>query len=66
MASPEEGDAGNHRLAKDRVGWHFPAAPSFPDFAVATAPSPPVKAERAQSGRVDRGGTRVTRGRGAR
>ena len=30
---PEEGDAGNHPLAKDRVGWHFPAAPSFPDFA---------------------------------
>ncbi|XBI68900.1 hypothetical protein VPH35_048045 [Triticum aestivum] len=60
------GLAGNHRLAKDRVGWHFPAAPSFPDLAVATAPFPHVEAGRAQSGRVDRDGTRVTRGRGAR
>uniref|UniRef100_N1QXN4 Uncharacterized protein n=1 Tax=Aegilops tauschii TaxID=37682 RepID=N1QXN4_AEGTA len=58
VASPKEGGAGNHPLAKDRVGWHFPAMPSFPDFAVATAPSPPVEAERAQHGRADRDETR--------
>ncbi|EMS53192.1 hypothetical protein TRIUR3_17079 [Triticum urartu] len=63
VALPEEGDAGNHPLVKDHVGWHFPATPSFPDFTVATAHSPPIEAERAQRGRAGRDGTRALEAR---